>query len=618
MKCRKGKECFDSHSRDMSRRVPIQNRTKANLFNYIPQACPEYKKQKKCGMGNKCYLAHGWLEIIFHPLLFKTKLCESSLKNGMCRKYGMYCAKAHNKKEVRNLISIYGKDWKRHYEAHQSESVKANKNNANNELSKYSDLSDSSCSSVLRVGDNVKSAGLSDDPVKANNNKAKHELSKHADLSDSSHSSGSMAEDNVKSAGLSHNSSQIYGGSPLFVPTPSVSPCQSLGVCSELVPIPSISLSDFDRLSSVECGEEGMYTKICNEGVASKTQGSYSLFNDCFPWEFDWSSSKDTSPKESVCSSSGSEDLESTTFKESGSCASGCTNRMSEEDTELLKIKVDFRFQDATGNGMTNDYNSSDDQAISRSLLDFDQQDWELRLRQDEHDNELYTDSFCPPADSYVLRFIMMNCISRCLKSLFGKPQKDLFTGKCEVQSSDTFSTIVCEDEPYRGNRSKSIRQLSQRRNSTVIPRSSRSRVRRHSNVSGLSTSSKESNSKQSSSGLWRRSSLGISSRNSLSHARGSILAQWPTDDDKTDRQIFPSPPFFPIGDESSVGLETEKSGSVWQSSECLWQSTETHATESVADSKVVRSIKNDDKQEIRGLRGVIASHLKLEKVHPL
>jgi len=391
-KCRKGKECFDSHSRDMSRRVPIQNRTKANLFNYIPQACPEYKKRKKCAMGNKCYLAHGWLEIIFHPLLFKTKLCESSLKNGMCRKYGMYCAKAHNEKEVRNLISIYGKDWKRHYEAHQSESVKANKNKVNNELSKHSDLSDSSCSSGLMVKENVKSAGLSDDSVKANNIKAKHELSKHSDLSDSSHSSGSIVEDNVKSAGLSDYSSQIYGGSPLFVPTPSVSPCQSLGVCSESVdclPMPSINLSDFDHLSSVECGEVGMYTKICNEVVASKNEGSYSLFNDCFPWEFDWSSSKDTSPKKSICSSSGSDDLESSTFKEFGSWASGSTNRMSDEDTELLKANEDCRFNDATGNVISKGYNLSDDQVMSRSLQDFDQQDWELRLRQDEHDNEL-------------------------------------------------------------------------------------------------------------------------------------------------------------------------------------------------------------------------------------
>jgi len=349
-------------------------------------------------MGNECYLAHGWLEIIYHPLLFKTKLCKSRLRNGVCRKYGFYCAKAHNENEVRNLVSIYGKDWKRHYEAHQSEFVKANKNKVNNELSKHSDLSDSSCSSGLRVGENVKSAGLSDDSVKANNNKAKHELSKHSDLSDSSHSSGSMVEDNVKSAGLSDDSSQMYGGSPLFVPTPSVSPCQSLGVCSESVPMPSINLSDFDHLSSVECGEVGMYTKICNEGVVSKTQGANSLFNDRFSWAFDWSSSNDTSPKESVCSRSGSDDLESSTFIESGSWTSGSTSRMSDVGTEFLEPTEDCRFMDTIGIGMTNGVNLSKNQEMIKSVQDFDQQDWELRLKQGEHTNQPNTDSICPPA----------------------------------------------------------------------------------------------------------------------------------------------------------------------------------------------------------------------------
>jgi len=66
--------------------------------------------------------------------------------------------------------------------------------------------------------------------------------------------------------------------------------------------------------------------------------------------------------------------------------------------TELLNHKEDCRFKDATGNVMTNGYNLSDDQAMSRILQDFDQQDWELRFRQDEHDNELSPDSNCSPA----------------------------------------------------------------------------------------------------------------------------------------------------------------------------------------------------------------------------
>jgi len=53
-KCRKGKACFNYHSKDLSRRVPKQIPTQGNILNYIPQACPDYKKNKKCAMGNSC------------------------------------------------------------------------------------------------------------------------------------------------------------------------------------------------------------------------------------------------------------------------------------------------------------------------------------------------------------------------------------------------------------------------------------------------------------------------------------------------------------------------------------------------------------------------------------
>jgi len=54
--------------------------------------------------------------MIYHPLLYKTKMCESYQKSGVCRKYGVYCAKAHNLREIRNLVKIYGWNWKRHYD----------------------------------------------------------------------------------------------------------------------------------------------------------------------------------------------------------------------------------------------------------------------------------------------------------------------------------------------------------------------------------------------------------------------------------------------------------------------------------------------------------------------
>jgi len=111
---RKPRKCFDPNSQVMRRRVPTQG--EYGLYNYIPEPCPQWQKLKKCSMGESCPRAHGWLEVIFHPLLYKTKMCKSNLENGACRQYGIYCAKAHNPTEIRNLVKIYGENWKRHYD----------------------------------------------------------------------------------------------------------------------------------------------------------------------------------------------------------------------------------------------------------------------------------------------------------------------------------------------------------------------------------------------------------------------------------------------------------------------------------------------------------------------
>jgi len=113
-RCRNPPKCFDAHSEVMRRRVPIQGNH--GLYNYIPEPCPQWQKMKKCTLRGSCQRSHGWLEIIFHPLLYKTKMCKSNLKNGVCREYGVYCAKAHNPSDIRNLVQIYGENWKRHYD----------------------------------------------------------------------------------------------------------------------------------------------------------------------------------------------------------------------------------------------------------------------------------------------------------------------------------------------------------------------------------------------------------------------------------------------------------------------------------------------------------------------
>jgi len=114
-RCRNPSNCFDAHSKSMKRRVPRQVQANGGLFNYIPEPCQEFLKTKRCRLGDGCPQSHGWLETIFHPLLYKTKLCKSQRQNGVCSEYGVYCAKAHARCEIRSLVEIYGEQWKRHY-----------------------------------------------------------------------------------------------------------------------------------------------------------------------------------------------------------------------------------------------------------------------------------------------------------------------------------------------------------------------------------------------------------------------------------------------------------------------------------------------------------------------
>jgi len=87
---------------------------KEGLFNYIPKSCPEWEKNHTCIGGDSCPRAHGWLEIVYHPLLYKTKRCQSYQRFGVC--HNNHCAKAHKETEIRRLVKIFGWNWKEHYD----------------------------------------------------------------------------------------------------------------------------------------------------------------------------------------------------------------------------------------------------------------------------------------------------------------------------------------------------------------------------------------------------------------------------------------------------------------------------------------------------------------------
>jgi len=113
-KCPCPATCFDAHSKTVKRRVPTL--LESGKYNYIPKTCPQWHRSKSCSLGENCPRSHGWLEVIYHPLIYKTKLCKSKLKNGICSEYGGYCAKAHSRVEIRSLVNIFGEDWKRLYD----------------------------------------------------------------------------------------------------------------------------------------------------------------------------------------------------------------------------------------------------------------------------------------------------------------------------------------------------------------------------------------------------------------------------------------------------------------------------------------------------------------------
>jgi len=298
------------------------------------------------------------------------------LKKGVCSKYGIYCAKAHNENEIRNLVTIYGKCWKRHYEAYQV------------------------CDSEKLII-----------------NKSKRKRIKCADVSDSSYSQSSTGEDLclvMETVGMSDLSSQMYGGSPLFVPTPPESPSfESSAECSEqqknsrIDYLPSLDLNIRSDESTVCDGQVSAGTVSCGKKENTSTtrppkrSSISSLFDDCSPWAFNWSSSqKGTVSKEIGSSSCSSDDPKSISFKDSGSSSSGnypyalsSTSSITEQDIELCKRKEQSMTKKANGCGISDRDYLPDDQVVCKYLHDFDQQDWELKLG--EHGCQLELDADC-------------------------------------------------------------------------------------------------------------------------------------------------------------------------------------------------------------------------------
>lgn len=103
-------QCQYSHCVDWPRRQPLK-------YSYSPMLCPNVRQclltenqvDKPCPAGLMCPMAHSQEEILLHPDIFKTRLCEEyggsqrSGKGGKrhaCHRY--YCPLAHGSQELRS------------------------------------------------------------------------------------------------------------------------------------------------------------------------------------------------------------------------------------------------------------------------------------------------------------------------------------------------------------------------------------------------------------------------------------------------------------------------------------------------------------------------------------
>uniref|UniRef100_A0A6C0CLB1 C3H1-type domain-containing protein n=1 Tax=viral metagenome TaxID=1070528 RepID=A0A6C0CLB1_9ZZZZ len=100
--CQHASQCLYYHNEEQRRRPPVTGiinelGTKTYSWKYIPKWCKHLqpdsvgKMPKKCPFGDNCYYAHTLNEILYHPLLYKTRKC----KNGLGCKRINVCAYVH-------------------------------------------------------------------------------------------------------------------------------------------------------------------------------------------------------------------------------------------------------------------------------------------------------------------------------------------------------------------------------------------------------------------------------------------------------------------------------------------------------------------------------------------
>lgn len=113
--CEWRSQCQYSHCLDQPRRAPNKNRYSPELcphVRYVVGANGEGHVECNCPHGTRCPNAHSKEEVLYHPLIFKTHLCEEHTKlqraagvirgNTRPRCHRYYCPFAHSPQELRS------------------------------------------------------------------------------------------------------------------------------------------------------------------------------------------------------------------------------------------------------------------------------------------------------------------------------------------------------------------------------------------------------------------------------------------------------------------------------------------------------------------------------------
>ena len=112
--CREGALCMKYHSPSERRRAPeprLNESTQQYVWSYSPSKCNYMKEKGVCTLGDKCKYAHTTAESNFHPMRYKTSLCNhaSAPATGYCEHYGKHCPFSHS--NVRKPL-LLPPDWR--------------------------------------------------------------------------------------------------------------------------------------------------------------------------------------------------------------------------------------------------------------------------------------------------------------------------------------------------------------------------------------------------------------------------------------------------------------------------------------------------------------------------